>query len=131
MAFHEGAVDEEHGDYYNPNYNQQAPPTNKKIQYKISKEARETVQECVTEFLLFVTSEANEICAIDNRKTLSGEDIIKAMDKLGFDDYKDLTWYYYKKFKQVSKISCEKKRIPLPGDEARVGSHSIVPSALI
>jgi len=29
---------------------------------KISREARETMQECVTEFLLFVTSEAQEIC---------------------------------------------------------------------
>ena len=34
---------------------------------KISKEAKETMQECVTEFLLFVTSEANEICRSKKR----------------------------------------------------------------
>ena len=52
---------------------------------KVSKEARETVQECVTEFLLFITSEASEICSDCKRSTIQGEDIIKAMQKLGFD----------------------------------------------
>ena len=37
---------------------------------KISREARETMQECVTEFLLFVTSEAQEICEQNKRKTI-------------------------------------------------------------
>ena len=37
---------------------------------KISREARETMQECVTEFLLFVTSEAQEICESNKRKTI-------------------------------------------------------------
>ena len=39
-------------------------------QSKISKDARETMQECVTEFLLFVTSEANDICQEENRRTI-------------------------------------------------------------
>ena len=54
---------------------------------KVSKEARETMQECVSEFLLFVTSEASEICSNQKRSTINGDDIIKAMMKLGFDDY--------------------------------------------
>jgi len=52
---------------------------------KISKEAKETMQECVTEFLLFVTSEASEMCANDSRRTINGEDILQSMRKLGFD----------------------------------------------
>ena len=43
---------------------------------KISREARETMQECVTEFLLFITSEAQEICENNKRKTIQGEDVI-------------------------------------------------------
>uniref|UniRef100_A0A915LXC9 Transcription factor CBF/NF-Y/archaeal histone domain-containing protein n=1 Tax=Meloidogyne javanica TaxID=6303 RepID=A0A915LXC9_MELJA len=31
---------------------------------KLSKEAKECIQECITEFLLFITSEASERCAI-------------------------------------------------------------------
>jgi len=31
---------------------------------KLSKEAKECMQECVTEFLLFITSEASERCAL-------------------------------------------------------------------
>lgn len=46
---------------------------------KISTTARETMQECVTEFLLFVTSEAAEMCFEDGRKTINGEDVVKSM----------------------------------------------------
>ena len=37
---------------------------------KISQDAKVTVQECVTEFLLFITSEASEICANAKRTTI-------------------------------------------------------------
>ena len=52
---------------------------------KVSRDARETVQECVSEFLQFITSEASEICLNAKRTTVQGEDIIKALQKLGFD----------------------------------------------
>ena len=47
-------------------------------QTKISKEAKECVQECVGEFIEFITSEASFICKNDRRKTVSGADILKA-----------------------------------------------------
>jgi histone H3/H4 len=68
---------------------------------KISREARETMQECVTEFLLFVTSEAQEICEEKKRKTIQGEDIIEAMKKLDFERYADMTQRYFLKYKQT------------------------------
>jgi nuclear transcription Y subunit beta len=34
---------------------------------KISKEAKEFLQQCVSEFILFLTSEASEACKNDNR----------------------------------------------------------------
>ena len=52
---------------------------------KISKEARECVQECVSEFISFITCEACEITKVDKRKTINGEDIIHAMTDLKFD----------------------------------------------
>ncbi|KAF8109894.1 hypothetical protein N665_0089s0015 [Sinapis alba] len=54
---------------------------------KISDDAKETIQECVSEYISFVTGEANERCQREQRKTITAEDILWAMSKLGFDDY--------------------------------------------
>ncbi|TXG71758.1 hypothetical protein EZV62_000337 [Acer yangbiense] len=54
---------------------------------KISKEAKETMQECVSEFISFVTGEASEKCRKERRKTVNGDDICWALGTLGFDDY--------------------------------------------
>ncbi|CAI9118825.1 OLC1v1020448C1 [Oldenlandia corymbosa var. corymbosa] len=54
---------------------------------KISNEAKEYVQLCVTEFITFITSEANDKCKNEHRKIISPEDVISAMNTLGFDDY--------------------------------------------
>ncbi|XP_047964901.1 nuclear transcription factor Y subunit B-3-like [Salvia hispanica] len=54
---------------------------------KISKEAKETVQECVSEFISFVTGEASDKCQREKRKTVNGDDLLWAMTTLGFDDY--------------------------------------------
>ncbi|CAN6164259.1 unnamed protein product [Urochloa humidicola] len=54
---------------------------------KISDDAKEVVQDCVSEFISFVTGEANELCHAEHRKTVTAEDIVWAMDRLGFDDY--------------------------------------------
>jgi histone H3/H4 len=54
---------------------------------KISKEAKEAVQECLSEFISFVTSEAAEKCQDEKRKTIGGEDVLYAMLLLGLDQY--------------------------------------------
>ncbi|KAF9598071.1 hypothetical protein IFM89_024105 [Coptis chinensis] len=54
---------------------------------KISDDAKETIQECVSEYISFITSEANERCQCEQRKTITAEDVLWAMGKLGFDEY--------------------------------------------
>ncbi len=54
---------------------------------QIAKDAKECVQECVSEFISFITSEASERCHQEKRKTINGEDILFAMSTLGFDMY--------------------------------------------
>ncbi|XP_037469042.1 nuclear transcription factor Y subunit B-8-like [Triticum dicoccoides] len=54
---------------------------------KISDDAKEAIQECVSEFISFVTGEANERCRMQHRKTVNAEDIVWALNRLGFDDY--------------------------------------------
>ena len=71
---------------------------------KIAKDAKETVQECVSEFIAFVTSEAGERCQQEKRKTINGEDIVWAMEALGFDQYAQLMKLYLQKYKEVTKV---------------------------
>jgi nuclear transcription Y subunit beta len=68
---------------------------------KISKEAKETMQECVSELISFITSEASDRCNQDKRKTINGEDIIWAMGNLGLDNYVQLLKIYLLKYKDV------------------------------
>lgn len=73
------------------------PPT-----AKISKEAKECVQECVSEFISFITSEAAEKCQMEKRKTIGGEDILYAMVTLGFENYAETLKIHLAKLRQVS-----------------------------
>lgn len=74
-------------------------PTNLLIQ--IAKDAKECVQECVSEFISFITSEASERCHQEKRKTINGEDILFAMSTLGFDSYVEPLKLYLQKFREV------------------------------
>ncbi|CAI9118775.1 OLC1v1020385C1 [Oldenlandia corymbosa var. corymbosa] len=68
---------------------------------KISKEAKETMQECVSEFISFVTSEASEKCRKERRKTVNGDDICWALGTLGFDDYAGPLKRYLNRYREI------------------------------
>ncbi|XP_014506750.1 nuclear transcription factor Y subunit B-5-like [Vigna radiata var. radiata] len=68
---------------------------------KISKESKETMQECVSEFISFVTSEASEKCRKERRKTVNGDDICWALASLGFDDYADPLRRYLHRYREL------------------------------
>ncbi|XP_072986898.1 nuclear transcription factor Y subunit B-3-like [Typha latifolia] len=68
---------------------------------KISKDAKETVQECVSEFISFITGEASDKCQREKRKTINGDDLLWAMTTLGFEEYVDPLKVYLQKFREV------------------------------
>ncbi|KAG8389455.1 hypothetical protein BUALT_Bualt02G0231200 [Buddleja alternifolia] len=68
---------------------------------KISKEAKETMQECVSEFISFVTGEASDKCHKEKRKTVNGDDICWALGSLGFDDYSEPLKRYLSKYREA------------------------------
>nr|AFK37153.1 unknown [Lotus japonicus] len=68
---------------------------------KISKEAKETMQECVSEFVSFVTGEASDKCHKEKRKTVNGDDVCWALGTLGFDDYADPLKRYLNKYREL------------------------------
>jgi nuclear transcription Y subunit beta len=91
---------------------------------KIAKEAKECMQECVSEFISFITSEgssrpeletnlfaiadcpitASEKCHQEKRKTVNGEDILFAMTSLGFENYAEALKIYLSKYREVSVV---------------------------
>ncbi|XP_047020439.1 uncharacterized protein LOC110374976 isoform X2 [Helicoverpa armigera] len=82
---------------------------------KIAKDARECVQECISEFISFVTSEASDRCQVEKRKTINGEDVLFAMNALGFDNYVEPLKLYLKKYREIvlSPVTINKLNKPI------------------
>ena len=95
---------------------------------KISKEAKETVQECVSEFISFVTSEATEKCMLEKRKTISGDDLLWAMSTLGFDEYVDTLKIYLSKYRDSAKGDTDSSRASSKAPKRPPSSTSSVPA---
>ncbi|GCB79679.1 protein Dr1-like [Scyliorhinus torazame] len=54
---------------------------------RVANDAREMVVNCCTEFIHLISSEANEICNKSDKKTISPEHIMQALESLGFGSY--------------------------------------------
>ncbi|KAK7268669.1 hypothetical protein RIF29_21375 [Crotalaria pallida] len=67
---------------------------------KIAKDAKDTMQECVSEFISFITSEASEKCQKEKRKTINGDDLLWAMATLGFEDYIEPLKVYLQRYRE-------------------------------
>lgn len=105
---------------------------------KISKDAKETVQECVSEFISFITGEASDKCQREKRKTINGDDLLWAMTTLGFEEYVDPLKVCYSLLSSSSPPMrfrnfryCFSKGLPseVPGDgggERGILFHSVV-----
>ncbi|KAF5750354.1 nuclear transcription factor Y subunit B-10-like isoform X1 [Tripterygium wilfordii] len=68
---------------------------------KIAKDSKETVQECVSEFISFITSEASDKCQREKRKTINGDDLLWAMATLGFEDYIEPLKIYLGRYREM------------------------------
>ncbi len=54
---------------------------------RVSNDARELILTCCKEFIHLISSEANEICNKQTKKTISPDHIIAALGSLGFTQY--------------------------------------------
>lgn len=82
---------------------------------KISEEAKDAIQECVFEFISFITSEANDRCQHEHRKIVTAEDVLWAMERLGFDDYLGPLTIFLQRYRQnaVDCLARRKGHVPL------------------
>lgn len=87
---------------------------------KISKEAKETLQECVSEFISFITGEASDKCQREKRKTVNGDDLLWAMGTLGFEDYIEPLKVYLHKYRE---LEGEKVTMAKQGESSKEGGY--------
>ncbi|OEL38379.1 Nuclear transcription factor Y subunit B-6 [Dichanthelium oligosanthes] len=104
---------------------------------KISDDAKETIQECVSEYISFITGEANERCQREQRKTITAEDVLWAMSRLGFDDYIEPLSVYLHRYRE---FEGEARGVGLAPGPARGGGgggdhhlhhHSMAPPPML
>lgn len=66
---------------------------------RIADDAKEIVQECVSEFIEHVTNVAKKKQRKESRETMKAEDLIWAMNILGMDNYAEALSYYLNKMR--------------------------------
>ncbi|CAO1941927.1 unnamed protein product [Urochloa humidicola] len=90
---------------------------------KISDDAKETIQECVSEYISFITGEANERCQREQRKTITAEDVLWAMSRLGFDDYVEPLSVYLHRYREFEGEARGVGSLPPGASSSRAGDH--------
>jgi nuclear transcription Y subunit beta len=81
---------------------------------KISDDSKETIQECVSEYISLIIGEVNDRCQRPTG-TITAEDVLWAMSKLGFDDYIEPLSVYLSRYREFEGDQHESIRgEPLP-----------------
>jgi down-regulator of transcription 1 len=57
------------------------------LDVRLTMDTRELIADCCSEFVQLLSSEANEICEKDAKKTITPEHVLRALRQLGFERY--------------------------------------------
>ncbi|KDN50421.1 histone-fold-containing protein [Tilletiaria anomala UBC 951] len=68
-----------------------------------AKDTREVLIECCIEFLHLISSESNEVCERESKKTIAPEHVIQALRDLGFENFVEGVEDILKDHKQMAK----------------------------
>lgn len=89
----------------------------------ITKDCLLAVQQCVCDFVSFISSEAGVHCLQEKRKTVSGDDITFALNNMGFDNYSEVLQIYLQKYRESKER--EEQR---PGKKTKYDKQAIIPT---
>jgi len=88
---------------------------------RVANDARELILSCCTEFIHLLSSEANDLCAKQQKKTISPEHILAALDNLGFSSYKEEACAVHQEAKAVAakkrRASSKLENLGIPEEE--------------
>eukprot|EP01098_Paradermamoeba_levis_P004815 TRINITY_DN2061_c0_g1_i1.p1 TRINITY_DN2061_c0_g1~~TRINITY_DN2061_c0_g1_i1.p1 ORF type:complete len:139 (-),score=44.62 TRINITY_DN2061_c0_g1_i1:58-474(-) len=66
---------------------------------KCANDTRDLIVECCVEFIHLISSEANDVCNNEKKKTIAPEHVLKALNELGFGSYCDAVSKVYNQHK--------------------------------
>ncbi|GMS95575.1 hypothetical protein PENTCL1PPCAC_17750 [Pristionchus entomophagus] len=85
---------------------------------KMSKESKEAIQEAVSEFISFITSEASDKCIEEQRKTITCDDLLNAIEVMGFEKYVEPLKLFMTRYREATRAD----RPPGEGGDTRTPS---------
>ncbi|GAA94634.1 uncharacterized protein L969DRAFT_94579 [Mixia osmundae IAM 14324] len=77
---------------------------------KVAKDAKQCMQECVSEFIAFLASEAAEYVETSKRRCINAEDLLRAMKTLGFDNYAEISHIHLAKLRELMMTERPKRK---------------------
>lgn len=100
-------------------------------QAKVSSSAKDLIQSCCIEFISFLTSEANDRCLAEKRKTINGDDILFSMKSLGFDEYEVVCRIWLSRYRMALDMAnrIKEKEKGVDGSRARSSSKRALSTA--
>ncbi|CAI5477100.1 unnamed protein product, partial [Closterium sp. Yama58-4] len=54
---------------------------------RVSKDTQDLLMDCCLEFINLISSEANEMCSKEDKRTIAPEHVLQALESLGFSSY--------------------------------------------
>ncbi|KAL6596574.1 hypothetical protein ACP70R_047217 [Stipagrostis hirtigluma subsp. patula] len=85
---------------------------------KIAGDAREAVDRCVAEFAAALRSEAAQESRRQRRVTVTGDDLVAAMDSLGFEDYVGPLAEFLRRYREAEGTAPRGRRAAQPAPAA-------------
>ncbi|GLU13317.1 hypothetical protein SLE2022_299570 [Rubroshorea leprosula] len=66
---------------------------------RVARDAQDLLIECCVEFINLVSSESNEVCSKEEKRTIAPEHVLKALQVLGFGEYIEEVYAAYEHHK--------------------------------
>ncbi|XP_010522258.1 PREDICTED: protein Dr1 homolog [Tarenaya hassleriana] len=66
---------------------------------RVARDAQDLLIECCVEFINLVSSESNEVCNKEDRRTIAPEHVLRALQDLGFGEYIEEVYAAYEQHK--------------------------------
>ncbi|KAI7731325.1 hypothetical protein M8C21_027139 [Ambrosia artemisiifolia] len=66
---------------------------------RVARDTQDLLIECCVEFINLVSSESNEVCGREDRRTIAPEHVLKALEVLGFGEYIEDVYAAYEQHK--------------------------------
>lgn len=74
------------------------------LHVRLTADTRELIAECCTEFVQLLSSEANDICEKDKKKTITPEHVLRALRQLGLERFHQEVKDEYERAKSDDKL---------------------------